>query len=121
MRWPLAGSEYSKYQPPCTTLPFTVTVVSLTKFAALVIFWSKSAMIGIPTPTVDPSGKPVTCTLVTGSTFLAGDGGAVGLTAAVALPLCLATCGWPLVVGWALQAPKTSARAAAALAARPAE
>jgi hypothetical protein len=47
-------------------------------------------MIGIPTPTVDPSGNPVTCTFVSGSAGLVDDGdvdGEPGLVLVVVLPL----------------------------------
>jgi hypothetical protein len=95
MRWPLFGSEFSKYQPPCTGVPFTVTVVSFANSTALVIRWLKVAMMGIPTPTVEPSGNPETCT------FTAGGGGGVlevGADVAALLPPLLLAAEEPALV-----------------------
>src|SRR5579859_1023162 len=63
MTWPLAGSEYSKYQRASTGAPLTVTFVAASNALPSVIFLLNIAITGMPTPTEEPSLMLIdTCT-----------------------------------------------------------
>src|SRR5437879_13555996 len=67
MTWPLAGSEYSKYQRASTGWSSTVTLVAAWNALPSVIFSLNVAMIGMPIPTCPPS--PMFSETCTGTFF----------------------------------------------------